>query len=160
MIVHPIPPVYDAGSKILILGSFPSVRSRETGFYYGHPRNRFWRVISSVFGETAPVSIAGKKELLHRRHVALWDVIFSCDITASSDARIRNVTVNDLSVILEAADIRAIYSNGSAAFRYYREYLQSKTGRPAVPLPSTSPANAVWSLERLIGAWKKIDEFV
>ena len=118
MITHPIPPIYDQDSKILILGSFPSVKSREACFFYGHPQNRFWKVIAAVFGEDVPQTIAEKKAFLLRNHIAVWDVIHSCDITGSSDTSIRNVTVNDLTPILSAADIRTIYVNGRTAFRY------------------------------------------
>ena len=156
MIEHPIPPIYNKKSKILILGSFPSVKSREEGFFYGHPQNRFWKVTSAVFGEDVPQTIPEKKRFLLRNHIALWDVIGSCDITGSSDSSIRNVTANDLSVILDKADIKQIYVNGKTAYKYYAKYSEEKTGRPAICLPSTSPANAAWSVERLTDAWSCI----
>ena len=156
MIVHPIPPIYDENSGILILGSFPSVRSREEGFFYGHPQNRFWKVTSAVFGEDTPRTVEEKKSFLIRNRIALWDVIGSCDIVGSSDSSIKNVSANDLSVILDSADIRQIFVNGQTAFKYYRKYSEKKTGRPAICLPSTSPANAAWSVERLTAAWKCI----
>ena len=156
MIIHPIPPVFDRNSRILVLGSFPSVKSREANFFYGHPQNRFWKVTAAVFGETVPVSVEEKKAFLLRNRIAVWDVIHSCDINGSSDASIRNVVPNDLSVILDAADIRTIFVNGKTADRYYRQYTEPQTGRPAVCLPSTSPANAAWSVERLVTAWKDI----
>ncbi len=156
MIIHPISPVFDEHSEILILGSFPSVKSREEGFFYGHPRNRFWQVMARVTGEKVPGSTEEKKAFLLRQRIALWDVIHSCEITGSSDASIRNVTVNDLSIILDRADIREICVNGRTAERFYRKYAQSGTGRPAICLPSTSPANAAWSLERLAEAWQKL----
>ena len=155
-IVHPFPPVYDARSRILILGSFPSVKSREAMFFYGHPRNRFWRVISAIYGEAFPETVPERRELLLRCGIAAWDVIGSCEIAGSSDASIRFVRANDLRPILASADIRAIYVNGQTAAKYYREYTQPLTGIEAVCLPSTSPANAAWSLERLIGAWSVI----
>ncbi len=158
MIVHPIPPLYDDNSKILILGSFPSVKSREQGFFYGHPQNRFWKVTSAVFCEDTPRTIEEKKTFLLRNRIALWDVIGSCDIEGSSDSSIRNVSANDLSVILEHADIRQIYVNGQTAYKYYRKYSEKVTGRSAICLPSTSPANAAWSLERLTEAWNCITE--
>ena len=158
MIVHPIPPLYDENSKILILGSFPSVKSREQGFFYGHPQNRFWRVTSAVFCEDTPRTIEDKKAFLLRNQIALWDVIGSCDIEGSSDSSIRNVSANDLSVILEHADIRQIYVNGQTAYKYYRKYSEKVTGRSAICLPSTSPANAAWSLERLTATWSCITE--
>ena len=158
MIVHPIPPLYDENSKILILGSFPSVKSREQGFFYGHPQNRFWKVTSAVFCEDTPRTIEEKKTFLLRNRIALWDVIGSCNIEGSSDSSIRNVSANDLSVILEHADIRQIYVNGQTAYKYYRKYSEKVTGRSAICLPSTSPANAAWSLERLTEAWNCITE--
>ena len=158
MIVHPIPPLYDENSKILILGSFPSVKSREQGFFYGHPQNRFWKVTSAVFCEDTPRTIEEKKAFLLRNRIALWDVIGSCDIEGSSDSSIRNVSANDLSVILEHADIRQIYVNGQTAYKYYRKYSEKVTGRSAICLPSTSPANAAWSLERLTAAWSCLNK--
>ena len=156
MIIHPIPPVYDRNSKILILGSFPSVRSREEGFFYGHPQNRFWKVTASVFDAEIPKSIDEKKAFLVKNHIALWDVIGSCDIEGSADASIRNASPNDLNVILEQADIRGIFVNGKTAYRYYQKYSGTRTGRTAVCLPSTSPANAAWTLERLTESWRRI----
>jgi len=153
MIEHPIPPIYDERSKILILGSFPSVRSREEGFFYGHPQNRFWKVTSAVCGEDTPQTVPEKKAFLLRNHIALWDVIGSCDIEGSSDSSIRNVSANDLSVILGCTDIGNIYVNGQTAYKYYCKYSEKVTGRPAICLPSTSPANAAWSAERLISTW-------
>lgn len=156
MIEHPIPPVFDEHSNILILGSFPSVQSRDTGFFYGHPQNRFWRVLAAVFEDEIPQTIAEKQNFLLRHHVALWDVIASCDIVGSSDSSIRNVRPNDLTSLLEKAPIRHIYVNGQKAHSLYLRYLEPVTGRNAVCLPSTSPANARWGLEKLIAAWKII----
>ena len=158
MIRHPIPPVYDENSTILILGSFPSVKSREEGFFYGHPQNRFWRVVSAVYGEDTPRTVPEKKAFLLRDHIALWDVIGSCDIEGSADSSIRNVSANDLRVILDHADIRQIYVNGQTAYKYYQKYSEKETGRSAICLPSTSPANAAWSIERLTIAWSCIKE--
>lgn len=154
MIQHPIAPVYDSESKILILGSFPSVKSREEGFFYGHPRNRFWRVLSAVCGTGLPMTIEEKKHFLLQHHIAVWDVICSCDITGSSDSSIRNVIPNDLNEILESASIEKIFVNGKKAEQLYKKYIQPVIRREAVCLPSTSPANAAWSLERLVEAWK------
>ena len=154
--VHPIPPLFDAHSEVLVLGSFPSVRSRAAGFFYGHPQNRFWRVTSQVFGAPLPQTVPEKKAFLLSHHIALWDVTASCEITGSSDSSIRSVTPNDLSVILNAAPIRCIFVNGGTAARYYEKYQQPHTGIPAVRLPSTSPANAAWTLERLCEAWQVI----
>ncbi len=153
MTVHPIPPVFDADSKILILGSFPSVKSRESGFFYGHPQNRFWKVLAAVFEDELPGTIEEKKAFLLRNHTAVWDVIASCDIKGSSDASIKNVTENDLTKILKAADIRQIFVNGRTAEKMYWKYTEPIIKRPCICLPSTSPANAAWSLERLTAAW-------
>ena len=155
-VVHPIKPLYDSNSSILILGSFPSVKSREEGFFYGHPQNRFWKVMAALFDDELPQNIMQKSDLLHRNHVALWDVIASCEIKGSSDASIRDVVPNDLSVILEHADIRKIFVNGKTAEKYYKKYIETKTGIPSICLPSTSPANAQFSLEKLIEAWSEI----
>ena len=156
MIVHPIPPLYDEKSNILILGSFPSVRSREEGFFYGHKQNRFWKVTAAVFGAKVPQTVEEKRAFLLQNHIALWDVIASCDIVGSSDSSIRNVTPNDLSVILDHAKINAIFVNGKTAYQYYRKYSEKKTGREAICLPSTSPANAAWSIDRLTESWSCI----
>ncbi len=156
MIAHPFPPVFDEKAKILILGSFPSVKSREQLFFYGHPQNRFWRVTAAVFDSPEPKTIPEKKEFLLSHGIALWDVIASCEITASSDSSIRQVVANDLSPILKAADIRQIFVNGQTAKRFYDRYTRPVTGMDAIALPSTSPANAAWSAERLIGAWQVI----
>ena len=158
MLVHPIAPVFDKDSKVLILGSFPSVKSREEGFFYGHPQNRFWKVTSQVFRDELPVTIDEKKAFLIRNHIAVWDVIGSCEIEGSSDSSIRAVTVNDLSVILDTADIRAIFLNGKKAEQYYKKYIFPALKRDAVCLPSTSPANAAWSLDKLTDAWKVIKD--
>ena len=156
MIQHPIPPLYNSRSEILILGSFPSVKSREAMFFYGHPQNRFWKVIAGIFDDSVPKTIEEKKQLILDHHLALWDVISSCEIEGSSDASIKNVTANDLSIILQAAPIRKILVNGKTAEKLYIRYIQPKTQIPAICLPSTSPANAAWSLERLIDVWGRV----
>ena len=158
MLVHPFPPVYDAESEILILGSFPSVKSREIMFYYGHPQNRFWRVLAAVYNADVPLNTDEKTRFLLKHHIALWDVLASCEITGSADSSIKNAVPNDLSVILSRADIRRIYTNGKTSEKYYKRFSEEITGRGSVCLPSTSPANAAWSLDRLIGAWKVIVE--
>ena len=155
---HEIPPLYDGHSKILILGSFPSVKSREGHFFYNHPQYRFWRVLAAVTGQETPGTILEKKEFLLRSGIALWDVIASCEIEGSSDSSIRNVVPNDIRPILETADIRQIYVNGGTAEKLYKKYIFPETGRAAVRLPSTSPANAACSLDNLIGQWKVIGE--
>lgn len=156
MLTHPIPPVFDKDSKVLILGSFPSVKSREEGFFYGHRQNRFWKVTARVFDEETPTTISEKKSFLLRNHIALWDVIGSCDIEGSSDSSIKNVSVNDLSEILKTADIKAIYLNGQKSYQLYQKYMFPVIDREGVCLPSTSPANASWTLEKLTEAWKVI----
>ena len=156
---HEFGPLCDERSRVLILGSFPSVKSRAQQFYYGHPQNRFWKVLAAVLGAPVPQTVPEKKTLLLSHGVALWDVIESCEITGSSDASIREVKVNDLNGLLaRCPQIAAIYVNGQTAYRYYEKYARPLCGRDAVPLPSTSPANAAWSLERLIGAWGVIGE--
>ena len=157
-VVHPIPPLYDGESKILILGSFPSVKSREGHFFYHHPQNRFWKVLAGVTGAELPVTIEDKKAFLHSHHIAVWDTIASCTITGSSDSSIRDVVPNDLSAILSEAPIRQIYCNGKTSYQYFRKYQEKTLGRTAISLPSTSPANAAWSLPRLCDAWKCILE--
>ncbi|MBQ9396421.1 MAG: DNA-deoxyinosine glycosylase [Proteobacteria bacterium] len=153
---HPIPPLFNAESHTLILGSFPSVKSREQAFFYGHPQNRFWKVIASLYDERIPESIDDKKSLILSHHLALWDVIGSCEITGSSDSSIRDVEPNDLNRILDFAPIEHIWLNGKTAEKYYRRYTEKRIGREARVLPSTSPANAAWSLDRLIDAWRVI----
>ncbi|MBR2340389.1 MAG: DNA-deoxyinosine glycosylase [Clostridia bacterium] len=156
MTEHPIAPLYDDGSKILILGSFPSVKSREQMFFYGHPKNRFWRVLSSVFEAKEPKDIEEKRKFLLTHSIALWDTIASCDIVGSSDSSIKNVRPNDIGIILKKAEIEKIFVNGKTAEKYYNKYIKDKINREAVCLPSTSPANASWSLDRLIEEWKII----
>ena len=158
MLNHPFPPLYDENSKVLILGSFPSVKSREQNFFYGHPQNRFWKVVSAVMDTDTPVTIEEKSNFLHENHIALWDVIASCDITGSSDSSIKNVVANDLTEILENADIKQIVVNGKTAEKYYNKYIRNTIGREAICLPSTSPANAGWSVEKLVEAWTVIKE--
>ncbi len=154
-VTHPIPPVYDENSEILILGSFPSVKSREAGFFYGHPQNRFWRVLAAVYGGEPPATTEEKIVFLHRNHVALWDVLAACEIKGSADSSIRSAVPTDLSAILQTAPIRAVFVNGKTAEKYYRQYQLPKTGREAVCLPSTSPANAAKSLDALIREWSE-----
>ena len=155
-IQHPIPPLYDGESRILILGSFPSVKSREAAFFYGHPQNRFWKLMAALFSEDFPVTIEDRRAFLHRNHVALWDTIASCEIKGSSDSSIKNVRVNDLSIILDHAPVVKIYCNGAKSHEYYRKYIEDKTGREAIKLPSTSPANASFGMEKLMEQWRQI----
>lgn len=153
---HGIAPVYDEASELLILGSFPSVASRAEGFFYGHPRNRFWRVLAAVFGERVPSTVEEKKQFLLRNKVALFDVLAECEIEGSSDASIVGAVPNDLSPLLHESKIRRIFVNGKTAEKLYQKYLLPKTGIPATVLPSTSPANAAWNEERLIETWRTL----
>jgi len=158
-LTHTFEPVFDNYSEILILGSFPSVKSRENHFYYGHPQNRFWKVMAYVLGMEVPATIEEKKAMLLKKHVAVWDVIASCSIIGSSDTSIKDVKVNDLSWILENSSVKRIYVNGGKAYELYHRYAEKITGIEAVKLPSTSPANAAWNLEKLCRAWKEAVKF-
>lgn len=151
---HEFGPVYDSDSRILILGSFPSVKSREEGFFYGHPRNRFWPLIAALTGEALPETIEDKRGLLLRNRIALWDSIESCEISASSDSSIRNITPVAIDRITGSCDIQRILCNGAISWKYYNRYLKGITGMEAVKLPSTSPANAAWSFDRLLEEWR------
>lgn len=153
---HEFEPIYNKDSRILILGTFPSVKSREVNFYYGHPQNRFWEVVAKISNETVPNTIEEKKEMLLNNHIAIWDVIASCDIEGSSDSSIRNVVPNDIMIILKSCNIRKIYANGNMAKKLYDRYVKEKTGLDIVELPSTSPANAIFTKEKLVVAWDKI----
>ena len=155
-ILHTIEPVWDSQSRILILGTMPSPKSREAGFYYGHPRNRFWQVLAAVLDEPVPEGIPAKKELLLRRRIALWDVLAACDITGASDSSIRNPVANDLSVILDHAPVRAVFTTGATAFKLYTRLQKPLTGMEAVRLPSTSPANCAVHPDALIQAYRQI----
>lgn len=154
-ISHGFEPVFDGGSRVLVLGSLPSVLSREAGFYYGNPQNRFWRVVAACVGEPVPDNddVAGKRALLLRHGIALWDVISSCDVRGSSDASIRDVVPADVGRVVSAAPIEAVLCNGATAGRLYRRWVEPEVGLRAEVLPSTSPANASWSLGRLIERW-------
>lgn len=155
-IAHPIEPLYSKDSIILILGSFPSQKSREQMFFYGHPQNRFWRVLSAVFECDTPETVDQKREFILSHKIALWDVIASCEIEGSADSSIKNVVPNDFTEILNTADINQIFVNGKTAHKFYNKYIKDTLGREAVCLPSTSPANAAWSVEKLVSAWKII----
>ncbi len=160
---HTFEPVYNSDSTILILGSLPSVKSREDGFYYGHPRNRFWKVIVGVAGENPEqklTTIEDKKNFLLEHHIALWDVIESCDIIGSSDSSIKNVIPNDIGKIIKESNIQKIYANGKTAGNLYRKYVYPLTHIEIIDLPSTSPANATFTYERLYEAWKIINKGV
>lgn len=158
--VHNIEPLWSENSKILILGSFPSVKSREMQFFYSYKYNRFWKVISTLLNVDEPNSIEEKRNLILNNNIALWDVIKSCDISGSSDSSISNVVVNDVSRITNSADIKAVFTNGAKSNNLYKKYLREKTGIDAIMLPSTSPANASYSLEKLIDKWQVILKYL
>lgn len=155
---HPFPALFDENSRTLILGSFPSVKSREQQFFYGHPQNRFWRVLAAVFSEPAPQTIAEKRALVLAHHLALWDVVGSCTVEGSSDASIGGAAPNDLSPIFLAAPISRVFTNGKTAYALYERHQLPQTRLPAQYLPSTSPANAAWSFEKLVSAWRVLAE--
>ena len=157
-IVHSFEPVYDKDSEILILGTLPSVKSRENNFYYGHKQNRFWKVLAILLKEPVPDTIEEKKAMLLAHRIALWDVIQSCDIKGSSDSSIKNVQPTDIGMILEKTNVTQIYANGNKAGQLYKRYQFPVTGIEATVLPSTSPANAAWSFDRLCEAWRVILE--
>ena len=159
-IVHPIEAFCGNDPKILILGSFPSVKSRENNFFYGHPQNRFWKVISSVGKISEPKTVDEKKAMLNKMGIALWDSIHSCEITGSSDSSIKNVTPNDIRPIVEKYGIRAVFANGKTSGMYYEKYIKPVCGIKAEVLPSTSPANAAWSLPKLIDAYSVILKYL
>lgn len=150
---HEFEPVFDKDSKILILGTFPSIKSREMQFYYGHPQNRFWKVIAGLTGSEVPVTIEEKKAVLRRNHIAIWDVIAQCEIVGSSDSSIKNVVPADIGRVLGNSGIQKIYANGNTAKKLYDKYVLPKLGVGIVGLPSTSPANAAYSLEKLLEVW-------
>ena len=156
MVLHNIPPLYGEKSETLILGSFPSVKSREAEFFYGHPQNRFWRVLAGVFSAPVPETVEQKKKLVLENELALWDVIAECEITGSADTSIKNVKPNDIAGIIEKTAVSRIFVNGKTAEKYYIRYTEKQLGQKAVCLPSTSPANAAWSLDRLIDTWRVI----
>lgn len=159
-IIHPLQPLYNSQSEILILGSFPSVKTREYGFFYGHPQNRFWPMISAIFGEALSTEIEERRKFLLKHYIAVYDAIYQCDIIGSSDATIRNVIPSDLSKIFQEADIQQVFCNGSTAFKYYQKYHADTFGIEAIKLPSTSPANAACCLNRLIDSWQVIRDYI
>lgn len=158
--IHPIAPLFNKHSRVLILGSFPSVKSREAMFFYGHPQNRFWKIMAALTDSPVPETVEEKKTLILTNHFALWDSIGSCTISGSSDSSIRDVVPNDLRIITDHAPINRIFCNGAASLKYYQKYIEPTLHRPAQLLPSSSPANAAWSLDRLIEAWQVILETI
>ncbi len=157
-IVHPIPPLYDENSEILILGSFPSVKSREAQFFYGHPQNRFWKLLALLFECDVPQTTEEKRALALSHGIALWDTIHSCTVKGSSDSSIRDVVPNDISRIIAESRVDKIFANGATSYNLYTKYIFPNTGIGAVKLPSTSPANAAFSLDRLAESWRIILE--
>lgn len=155
-IIHPLEPLYREDSKLLILGSFPSVKTREYGFFYGHPLNRFWPLMAALFQETISTQIKDRRDFLILHKIAVYDSIYQCDIVGSSDASIKNVIPTDLQPIFDTADIRQVFCNGAASYHFYQKYHAEKSGIPGIKLPSTSPANARYRLEDLVNEWKKI----
>jgi len=155
-VVHNIPPLYDSESRVLLLGSIPSPKSREVRFFYGHPQNRFWRVLAAVLDEPMPASIPEKRAMCLKHHIALWDTIAQCDIAGASDTSIKNAVPNDIGRLLRESKIERIYATGGKSAELYRKLVEPQTHVPIIQLPSTSPANAAWSLERLIEAYRAI----
>ena len=149
-------PVFDENSKVLILGSFPSVKSREAAFFYGHPQNRFWPLLGRILNSEVPKDTCERTVLLKKHGIALWDVIEECDIIGSSDSSIKNVVPVDIMRVLEIADIQEIYCNGTTSYNLFMKYLYPICERTPIKLPSTSPANAAWTMDRLLGEWNRI----
>ena len=156
MVLHELPPVYSKRSRVLILGSFPSPKSRETGFYYGHPQNRFWKVLAAVFGEETPTTIEEKKAFLFAHDIALWDVIASCEIVGAGDNTIRNANPNDFSVIFSAAKIKAVFTTGKTATKLYKKF----TGSDSFSLPSPSPANCAMTMDAMVKEYEIIKQIL
>ena len=159
-ITHAFCPVFDSESRVLILGTMPSPKSRELGFYYTHPRNRIWPVLAEIFGEKIPKTPEEKENFVLRHKIALWDVLAECDIEGASDSSIKNAVPNDMSVIFEKADIRAVFTTGAAAAKLYKKHIEAKTGIEAIALSSTSPANAKTGFDKLCEEYKKILEYI
>ena len=155
-IVHPLEPLYDKNSKILILGSFPSIKTREYGFFYGHKQNRFWKILSGIFDEEIADTIEDKRAFLIKHNIAVWDSIYSCDIIGSSDSTIKNVVPTDLKPILKGSRVDRIFCNGATSYKYFHQFSEKDLGIKGVKLPSSSPANAAYSINRLIDEWKII----
>ena len=161
IIIHAIAPVYDQNSRVLLLGTMPSPKSREAGFFYGHPQNRMWPVLSRIFGEETPLDTEARRAFLLRHHIAMWDVLSSCTIRGADDSSIRDPVPNDLHPILKAAPIAAIFTTGKKAFTLYNRYIRPVTGLEARCLPSTSPANCRYeTLESLTTAYRAILPFL
>lgn len=159
-VVHPLEPIFDHRSQVLVLGTMPSPGSRAQGFYYMHPQNRFWPVLARVLSVPLPVTNEQRRNLLLEHRIALWDVLASCEIIGASDSSIRNAVPNDLSVVLSAAPIRAVFTTGAKAEALYRRFCMGAVDLPLIALPSTSPANARWSLDALTESYRKLLEYL
>jgi len=159
-IIHPFEPIFDKNSKVLILGSLPSPKSREIGFYYGHPQNRFWKVLSKIFEEQIPSSIEGRKKFVLKYHIALWDVVKNCEIKGASDSSISNVEVNDIKGLIQKTSIKYVITTGKKADSLYQKYILPITNIESLCLPSTSPANCVVKEEKLIESYQILKELV
>nr|QGT51158.1 DNA-deoxyinosine glycosylase [uncultured Firmicutes bacterium] len=159
-LTHPFPPLYDENSRILILGSFPSVKSREVNFFYGHPQNRFWKMLAGVLNCDVPQTIEEKRGMVLAHHIAMWDAIAACEIEGSSDSSIKRAQANDFTPIFQTANIRAVFTNGQQAHKMYEKYCAKNYDVPEFCMPSTSPANAAWSLPKLIAQWHSILDFI
>ena len=152
-VTHEFPPLFDDNCKILILGSIPSPKSREQAFYYGHPQNRFWRVLAAVFEENIPQTVDQKRFFALSHHIALWDALEECDICGASDSSVKNPIATDIPWLLQKAPIHHIYATGTAAYTYYQKLNFPRTGIEAVRLPSTSPANCAITFDHLVEAY-------
>ena len=155
-VTHEFPALYDHESRVLLLGSIPSPKSREMAFYYGHPQNRFWKVMATVLGESVPETIAQKKAMLKKHHVALWDVLDSCTIVGASDTSIEDPVPNNIKELVKKSKVSRIFCTGATAYNLYQKFCAKEVGIDAVKLPSTSPANCAVSLEKLVEAYKKV----
>ncbi|MCD8221241.1 MAG: DNA-deoxyinosine glycosylase [Clostridiales bacterium] len=159
VVFHEFGPVYDETSRVLVLGTIPSPKSREQGFYYGHPRNRFWKILSAVWEEEEPVTVEDRRAFVLRHHIALWDVLASCRIRGASDASIRDAVPNDLKQVIQAAPIRAVFCTGTRAMDLYNRYCRASVGLDGIRLPSTSPANCAVSEAKLMEAYRMIRQY-
>ena len=160
-VVHPLKPIYNSESKVLILGSFPSIKSRENSFYYAHPKNRFWSTLEKIFNEDIGSSNQDREKFLLAHKIALFDVVYSCNITASSDSSIKDVIPNDIKKIVDESKIEAIFTTGTKAYSLYNKYLLKDVGIEAIKLPSPSPANSKKRKQDvLVNSYSKIKEYM
>ena len=161
---HPFKPIFDKNSKILVLGSFPSVVSRKFGFYYANPQNRFWRVLAGILNAPLPKSMDEKINFLLAYRIAIYDAAISCEIKGSSDAKMTAVTPANLEPIFKTANITQVYANGGKAYEICKKYLEDEilkaTKNVVIKLPSTSPANAKFSIDKLASEWSAIAEIL